>query len=236
MFSYLLVQATRAFKYPDKTYNFAMRKVKEALFWESYYDAIREPKVKCAVPRSSEVYNEILKGLKDINVNLINFKIDLSDYIKYRNDAEYYKFPTYYGGGKADNFVEKTLEHYLAAKILNLSEDDIYIDVATNNSPTPEIYQKLYDCQVYKQDKIFPKGIDGNVIGGDAGHMPVKDNFATKMALHDALQCFEEDSDIRFIKEASRVLRKGGNFASCPYIFLLTMQSKQIQLLCQKVV
>ena len=116
--------------------------------------------------------------------------------------------------------MEKTLEHYLAAKILSLSKDDIYIDVATNNSPTPEIYQKLYDCQVYKQDKIFPEGIDGNVIGGDAGHIPVKDSFATKMALHDALQCFEEDADIRFIKEASRVLTKGGKLCVLPlYLF-----------------
>jgi len=47
----------------------------------------------------------------------------------------------------------------------------------------------------------LPRGINGNNIGGDAGNMPVKDGFATKMALHDALQCFEKDSDIEFIKE-----------------------------------
>ena len=79
MFSYLVSQAIRAFKYPDKTYNFAMRKVKEALFWEAYYDAVREPKVKYAVPKGFEVHNEILEELKKINVDLINFEIDKSD-------------------------------------------------------------------------------------------------------------------------------------------------------------
>lgn len=45
----------------------------------------------------------------------------------------------------------------------------IYIDIANASCPTPEIYHKLYGCKVYRQDLVFPEGIHGNAIGGDAG-------------------------------------------------------------------
>ena len=58
------------------------------------------------------------------------------------------------------------------------------------------------------------------MIGGDAADMPVKDGFATKMALHCSFEHFEQDSDIRFIKEASRVLKVNGKVCIVPlYLF-----------------
>lgn len=67
---------------------------------------------------------------------------------------------------------------------------------------------------------VFLEGIHVNDIGGDAGSMPVEDSFATKMALHFSLEHFEQDPDIRFIKEAIRVLRKGGKWCILPlYLF-----------------
>ena len=196
---------------------------KVVVLWDSYYYALREPKVQSAVPQDFRIQNESIKELKKDGFNVIDFKINVTDSREYINSAEYHKFPNYYHGDKASNFIEKSLEHYLAAKLLNLSEDDVYIDIANGNSPAPEIYHELYGCKVYKQDLAFPEGIHGNLIGGDAGDMPVEDGFATKMALHCLFEHFEQDSDIRFIKEASRVLRKGGNFAYCLYIFLINM-------------
>jgi len=153
----ILQHLERALRHPDKTYNFAARKVKEVLFWDYYYNAIRNPKVRSAIPNSTELHNEIVKELKKINFEVLDFEIDISDYSRYLNQAEYHKFPTYYKGGKAKNFVEKTLEHYLAIKLLDLSKNDIYIDVASNNSPVAEIYQRLYGCKVYKQDLSLAK-------------------------------------------------------------------------------
>jgi SAM-dependent methyltransferase len=92
----------------------------------------------------------------------------------------------------------------------------VYIDVASSNSPSAEIYHKLYGCKTYRQDLIFQRGICGNTIGGDACNMPIKDGFATKMALHCSFEHFEQDSDIRFIKEASRILQKGGKLCIVP--------------------
>jgi ubiquinone/menaquinone biosynthesis C-methylase UbiE len=73
---------------------------------------------------------------------------------------------------------------------------------------------------VFRQDLRFNKGLNGNVIGGDASNMPIEDGFATKMALHCSFEHFEHNADIAFIKEATRVLRKGGKLCIIPlYMF-----------------
>jgi SAM-dependent methyltransferase len=151
---------------------------------------------------------------------MTDFRIDLDEFRQYLEKAQYSRFPNYYGGGKGENFVEKSLEHYLAAKTLQISKNDVYIDVASSNSPAAEVYSKLFGCKTYRQDLVFTRGIHGNTIGGNACSMPVTDGFATKMALHCSFEHFENDSDIRFIKEANRVLRKGGKLCIVPlYLF-----------------
>lgn len=218
MFSRILPQMQKALKHPEKAYKFAIWKMKEKLLWDYYYEAIREPKVKSAVPR---INNEIIiEELKKKDFNVIDFKINVLNYRQYVNNAEYHEIQSSYGiGGKRNVFGEKSLEHYLAAKLLNLSKNDVYIDIANAYSPVPEIYRKLYGCKVYSQDLVFKKGIHGNTIGGDAGNMPVTNGFATSMALHCSFEHFEQDADIRFIKEASRVLTRGGKLCILPLYF-----------------
>jgi SAM-dependent methyltransferase len=219
MFSRMLPQMQKALKHPEKAYKFAIWKIKEKLLWDFYYKAIREPKIKSSV---SGINNEvIIEELKENGLKIIDFKINVTHYKQYINNAEYHKVQSFYGiSGKRNVFSEKSLEHYLAAKLLNLSKNDVYIDIANAYSPAPEIYNKLYGCKVYKQDLVFRKGIHGNTIGGDAGHMPIADGFATSMALHCSFEHFEQDADIKFIKEASRVLKKGGKLCILPlYLF-----------------
>lgn len=196
--------------------------IKDKLLWESYYNSLRDPKVKSAVPHLS-AQNELIKELKDNDFNLIDYKIDLQDYTDYLiRTMEIYKKHNYYeiNHKKVPEFVEKTLEHYLAAKLLGLSKEDVYIDIASASSPTPEIYSKFYGCKTYKQDLIYPEGIHGNIIGCDASNLPIEDNFFDKMALHCSFEHFENDSDIKFIKESSRVLKKGGKLCILPlYLF-----------------
>lgn len=137
-------------------------------------------------------------------------------------NAQYSKFRAYYlkFAGIARNLAEKSLEHYLGARLLALSKDDLYIDIASSNSPAPEIYHKMYGCKCYRQDMMFLEGMNENTIGGDAANMSVRDGFASKMALHCSFEHFEGDSDIGFIKEASRVLLVGGRLCILPlYLF-----------------
>jgi SAM-dependent methyltransferase len=194
-------------------------RVRQPFLWYYRYFTLREPKLKSLVHHEDpRIHKETITKLKENVFNIIDFEIDVADYRRYISMA---RFPNYYGGGKAGNFVEKSLEHYLAAKLLDLSRDDVFIDIASELSPASEIYHEIFGCKVYRQDLAFPEGIHGNKIGGDASNMPVKDGFATKMALHCSFENFpQQDSDIKFINEANRVLAKGGKLCIVPlYLF-----------------
>ena len=208
-----------AIRHPEKAYRAVAKKVKNDLLWEYYFSTTREPKARWDALRFNPKKEVIADQLKENRLRVDDFKIDLDEFHQYLEKAQYARFPNYYGGGKGvfkRFLVEKSLEHYLAAKTLQISRNDVYVDVASSNSPAAEVYHKLFGCETYRQDIIFPRGIHGNTIGGNACNMPVTDGFATKMALHCSFEHFENDSDIRFIKEASRVLRKGGKLCIVP--------------------
>lgn len=223
-------KSNSSYRYLQKVHNPSfqiLRKVKEMILWNYRYFSLREPKVKSWVPHDDpEIVNSMIEELKTNNFNIVDLKISITDYKQYMRKAEYHKFPEYYKDRTAKNFIEKSLEHYLAAKLLDFSKDDIYIDIASGNSPTSGIYQKLYGCKAYRQDLAFPKGIHGNTIGGDASNMPIDDDFCTKMALHCSFEHFEGNSDIKFINEVSRVLRKGGKLCILPF-YLFTKYAIQ---------
>jgi hypothetical protein len=198
----------------------ARRTVKTTIFWDRYFAALREPKVRGRVPHADpEIHRRITADLARCGLSVRGFRVDVADYRAYLRRASYEVFG-YYAGGRAPNFAEKSLEHYLAARFLDLTAADVYIDVANGRAPTPEIYHALYGCEAYRQDLLFEAGVHGRTIGGDAGSMPVPDGFATKMALHCSFEHFEQDADIRFIEEAGRVLRAGGRLCIVPlYLF-----------------
>jgi len=209
------------FRYLKEIYQLILYKIKNQFLWNYYFDSLREPKINSVVPHNPIIQNEIKSELRKEGFNVVDLKINISNYQNYLKNSEYHKFPRYYNLNKKSGFfIEKSLEHYLAADLLNLSKDDIYLDIANANSPTPGIYHKLFGCEVYRQDLWFPKGIHKKIIGGNASNMPIKDEFATKMALHCSFEHFERNSDKNFIKEASRVLKKEGKLCIIPlYLF-----------------
>ena len=197
-----------------------LQRAKEKFLWNSCCAGLREPKVLSWVPNDVSIQNQIRVQLQAAGFDLASYKVDTSDFADYLRKAQYHRFRRYYDGGRARAFLEKSLEHYVAAKLLGLQNEDVYIDIANDRSPTPEIYRDLYGCAAYRQDLKFPAGMHGNAIGGDAADMPLEDGFATKMALHCSFEHFEGDSDIRFIREAGRILRKGGRLCILPlYLF-----------------
>ena len=115
------------------------------------------------------------------------------------------------------NQQEKALEHYLALTLLELTREDVFIDLASEHSPVPEIYARLTGARTYSQDIMYPEGVDGNRIGGDACAMPVADGFASAAGLTCSLEHFEEDGDARLFLELGRVLRPGGAVCVVPF-------------------
>jgi SAM-dependent methyltransferase len=140
--------------------------------------------------------------------------VNAADYADYYQRAEYdRRYPDYYAGNRP----EKTLEHYLSVQLLQLEKADVFIDLASEHSPLPEIVGRLFGCSSYSQDIMYPEGVYDRQIGGDACAMPVPDDFATKAALTCSLEHFEGDADRRLFVELARVLAPGGKVCVIPF-------------------
>ena len=111
--------------------------------------------------------------------------------------------------------IEKTLEHYLSWKHLNIGQSDVVIDVAAAGSPFAEILRQK-GIKAYRQDLTYPEGINGYEIGGDAGAMMISDMFADVLTLHCAFECFQGDADVRFAQNVSRLVGQGGRLGIAP--------------------
>jgi SAM-dependent methyltransferase len=177
------------------------------------YDHFREPKRIGGVAYTPAVIDSILRQLDAAGFAVRSLRIDPAAYAAYRRRAGYEeRFPNYY----SFNLHEKSLEHFIAAELLALQGDDVYIDVASEGSPVPEIYARLYGCRSFRQDLSYPPGLNGDTIGGDAAAMPVPDCFASKLGLHCSFEHFEGDADVRFARSLQRVLRPGGRVCIVP--------------------
>jgi SAM-dependent methyltransferase len=160
-----------------------------------------------------EVVELVLAGLAAEGFEVRERPIDVGAYRDFCAAAGYVRrYPKYYPANRA----EKALEHFVVADLLALRPDDIYVDVASEKSPAPDIYHARFGCRAYRQDLAYRSGIHGDRIGGSAAAMPVPDGFATAMGLHCSFEHFEGSADSRFAVEAGRVLRAGGRVAIAP--------------------
>jgi len=171
------------------------------------YTLLRAPKRPEALTYPPGSEGRIVLRSRSLGLPVEDFLIDVPAYRDYFYQARYMEdSPDYY----PTNLPEKSLEHYLAAQFLCLCAEDVYIDIAGEHSPVPEIYHRLFGARCYRQDLSYPAGIHGDRIGGDAACMPIPAGFASKLALHCSFEHFEGEADIRFLREVERVLRPGG--------------------------
>lgn len=141
------------------------------------------------------------------------FNVDKNEYEDFLKKINYKKrYPAYYHF----NFYEKTLEHFVAFKLLDLKKGDKFIDTAAEKSPHSREFSRLTGCSGYKQDIMFRPGIHGHKIGGSAAHIPVEDNFFQAALAACSIEHFEKDADIAFMKEMTRVLAKEGKILIIP--------------------
>src|SRR3990172_4153431 len=104
--------------------------------------------------------NELLEGLKTI-VNIIPLKVNKNEFEQYISRWNYPKF-------YSKNMAEKALEHFVSIKLLSFKKEDVFIDIASMNSPFPRIIEEFIGCRVYRQDLSYSRGINGQTVGGDA--------------------------------------------------------------------
>lgn len=172
---------------------------------------------------SPRVVRNILAQAQAQALKITDYPIDIQAYENYVDKAQYAgRYPAYY----ADNFYEKSLEHFLAYALLNLQKTDVFIDLASEHSPVPEIFSRLTHAHTYGQDIMYPAGIHGSQIGGDACNLPVPEGFAHKAALTCSLEHFENEADTRLFAELHRVLAPGGRVVVVPF-YLFTEAAVQ---------
>lgn len=114
-----------------------------------------------------------------------------------------------------DVFIEKCLEHYLAYKYLHPTPGDVYIDVAGAGSLWADVLGDT-GIKAYSLDLSYPAGISGTRIGADAGDTKLAPGFADSLSAQCAFECFMGDADIRFIKEAGRILKPQCRYSIAP--------------------
>jgi hypothetical protein len=158
-------------------------------------------------------YEMIRQEMESAGIEVLPYKINMDDFHRWLKMTS---FPHTYKNLYGQLFIEKALEHYLGSIFLELDENDVFLDIAASGSPWAQMAERLYGCNAYALDLIYPAGINGKKIGADATAMPLPDGFATKMALHCAFETFEGDADIRFISEAKRILSKSGAMVILP--------------------
>jgi hypothetical protein len=162
--------------------------------------------------------DKIKKEIKKNNLKLIEYMFDETKYFKWFNYVNYnVNYPDYCKEFSKDNYLHtKALQHYISIELLDLKEDDIYIDIASSQSVCPDIIKRYYTKNIYRQDLRYAEGIAGEYVGSNGDNIPLESDSVTKITLHCSIEHFENNSDIGFLEEAFRILKKGGKIVITP--------------------
>jgi SAM-dependent methyltransferase len=221
--SYLFKKAVHQ---PGRVIRSLAVRIRTATSWGRLYEALPEPKRVGPVIVDDAVVADVRAALEAAGLALERRSVEPERYRTWLVQADYARYPLYLDGGRAPGFPQKGLEHFVAAGLLELRAGQVCIDVASQNSPAPDIYGRLHGAMMYTQDLVYPPGVHGRRIGGSASALPVPDGFADAMVLHNAFEHFEEDADTAFIREAARVIKPGGRLCIVP-LFLFTEHAIQ---------
>ncbi len=157
----------------------------------------------------------IKEELVELGIGVVPFAVAPGKFKDYLHLAQYQRYPYYYHGGKK-GFFNKFFEHFMALEYLDLGPGKRFVDLASSFSPAADIYFRLTGVEAFRQDRIYPRGLRGSFIGGDAARLPVPDGFFHGISLHCSLEHFEGERDMALIREAERVLAPGGRMVVVP--------------------
>jgi hypothetical protein len=153
---------------------------------------------------SPERISAIVSVAGDAGIPLHDVILNGAAYQEYLMNADYAgRYPGYY----VTNLAEKTLEHFICLTHLCPEHGGVLVDVASEHTPLPEIFERVSGCTSYSQDIMYPAGINGRRIGGDACNMPIRSGFADMVSLTCSLEHFEGSSDAKLFQELYRVLK-----------------------------
>jgi hypothetical protein len=158
----------------------------------------------------------ILEALGELPLALTPYRVDPR---RFTCHVRRFAYPRGYAAGPLDDGgsrENKLLEYFLSLEILDVQPGQVVIDVASEHSIFPSLVRDAYGATVFRQDLIYPPGVHGDRIGGNGAAMPVSDQFADALVLHNSFEHFEGTADSDFVAEAWRVLRPGGAIVIVP--------------------
>jgi SAM-dependent methyltransferase len=137
-----------------------------------------------------------------------SIRLELDDFDAFRQD---------YSDPRPGINRQKLLEYFVSISLLDLTPEDVYMDVAAQDCPFAFYVADKVGCLAYRQDLHYMEpGVHGQDIGSDASAIPLADESVSKMSLHNSIEHFEGESDTRFMIEAERLLRPGGRLLITP--------------------
>jgi hypothetical protein len=173
---------------------------------QSFWDHTKDPF------SSLRIYEDIRGGLVKEGIPVEDVDLDTADFKNWLEDFhELHKYYRFEGRLR----IEKCLEHYLIYRYLDIATDDVYIDVAAAKSPWAEILNKKGIIS-YKLDASYSEGMHGIKIGADAVRTGLPEAFAGVISMQCAYECLSGEKDIKFFKEADRILKRGGRCGIVP--------------------
>ncbi|MBN1363947.1 MAG: class I SAM-dependent methyltransferase [Syntrophaceae bacterium] len=108
---------------------------------------------------------------------------------------------------------KKIIEFFCSYNLLRLCPKDILMDVAGGTYgylKTAEVARRILQDRAIANFIIEALGTEVDYIESDAGNIPLPENSIDKISCHHSFEHFQNDTDIRFIREVKRILKPGG--------------------------
>lgn len=194
-------------KFSSFAYSVKAKKYRYSEEWKNHPHNIELPHIDW-----NELQDQISVVCKKNNVDFTTFEINPT---QYRSFKDFFSPPplSLYAINCRD---KKMMEHFIAYDLLNLGKGDRYLDVASENSPFPEMLRDRMGVEAYSLDLTYKNGLHGYQIGASAGKIPIEDNWLDYASLQCAFEHFQGEIDSQFIRELSRILRPGGKCVILP--------------------
>lgn len=183
-----------------------------------YYDALLRYQNEPYVPEILlDDLQKIEKELKKVaQVKRVDW-FDETEFLKFEETLELQEA---YNKAENKRYRRKMMEYYCVHKLLNFQtwkETDVYVDVGAAGSPFAKRLREMWGIEACSVDLNVGKYSElPYYFTEDATAMHFAEDKVKGISMQSAYEMFAGDADIRFVREAARVLQEGGKVVISP--------------------
>lgn len=181
---------------------------------ELYY---RDKGILFASPLTIEQLDTIRNQMVADGLNILDAHISGDEFDKFEQELDFGKF---YKKKVNKTYERKIREYWFASNLLDLNhygEDDIYLDVGASTSPWVLYLRERKGIKAFGIDMMeYPNNNKEYYLVQNATQMDFESGTISGISLQSAFCLFEENGDVKFLKECSRILKTGGKLVVSP--------------------